>query len=359
MRPAILWGFGSLGRALATAIGVSRRFDIVAVIDTDPSLVGRTVSDLVPASRCDARVLATLDDYTDPRPVTLFHATTSDPSLVTTQILAALAKGHSVITAAEWMFHPWLRYGDAAEALDAAARAQATHVIGCGINPGFCFEALPLLLSRTVHNVAAVDILRVADVSGIGPSDFGHVGLGLNEEAFRTQVASHVIEGHMGFPESIAAVAECLDLAVDRMTDHLVPTLATRPLQLSHREVSLGQVVGITQTAIGYVADAPVLRMTLEMFLDPASYGRSPREVIDIRASRSFNLTVQPAAPPAEGAAAMMVYAAKMLPAMRSGLVSLLDLPIGESRARLRVTDTHRSPQGTEFAIGERSSAPA
>ncbi len=73
----------------------------------------------------------------------------------------------------------------------------------------------------------------------------------------------------MGFPESIAALAESLGVPIDRITDHLVPTLATRPLQLRHRLVSPGEVVGITQTAAGYIGDDAVINMKLEMFLDP------------------------------------------------------------------------------------------
>jgi hypothetical protein len=58
---------------------------------------------------------------------------------------------------------------------------------------------------------------------------------------FAERVTAGTIERHMGFPESIAALAERLDLQVDRITDRLEATLAERPLQLTHRLIGLGK----------------------------------------------------------------------------------------------------------------------
>ena len=353
MKPVIIWGYGQLGAALASAIEASGRFKLLAVIENDPAAAARAEAEVGAGTRSGATVHGGLADYGGPAPATIFHATTSAAQAVTEQLLFALGLGHAVVSAAEWLFHPWLRFAEAAEALDVAARAGSTHVLGCGINPGFCFESLPLLLSRTVHSVRSIDILRVSDVGGVGPSDFAHLGFGLDAAAFAAQVADGTIEGHMGFPESVAALAECLSIPVDRITDELLPTFATQPLHLPYRTVFPGEVVGISQTAMGIVAGADLIRMRLEMFLDPKTYGRAPQESIEMVASRSFKLGLQPAAPPAAGAAAMMVSAAAALPAQPCGLVSLLDLPLsgGSDRVRLQAAQTRHSASGTEVLI--------
>lgn len=350
MKPAVIWGFGQLGAALATAIKATGSFHLAAVIDTDPEAEARAAA--IGAAR--TRFHPTLADYDGAGPVTVFHATTSSPTVVMDQVMAALSRGHSVVSAAEWLFHPWLRFGREAVVLDTAARRHGAHVLGVGINPGFCFEALPLLLLRTVHGVRSIEVRRVSDVGGIGPSDFAHLGFGLDAASFAARVADGSIDGHMGFPESIAALAERVPFPIDRITDRLEPTLAVSPLDLPYRTIQPGQVVGITQTATGFLSGDPLIRFKLDMFLDPAGYGHVPREEVVIEASRSVRLSLQPAAPPAAGAAATMVHAAAALQGHPPGLVSLLDLPLGGGRGefRLRAEAVRLGASGTDLVVG-------
>lgn len=359
MMRAIVWGFGQLGHAILRAAAGSRSCEIVGVVDSDPAKIGRPVSELLPGSY-DGPVAADLSEWARDHAV-VFHATTSQRATTVQQILTALDAGCSVVSGAEWLFHPWLRHPQEAETIDEAARAAGRRVIGCGINPGFSFDTLPLVLSRTAHSFSSIRIVRVADVSGEGPAGFHHLGFGLAQEAFAARVAAGTIEGHMGFPESIAALAERLGLAIDRITDFLEPTLAVRPLQLSHRLIAPGEVVGITQTANGYIGDRAAITMKLEMFLDPAGYGRSPQEAVEMDGSRSFAVSLRPAAAPADGAATMMLYAASALDTVAPGMISLFDLPIGGAAAhgRLHMRATSHSRQGTDLSTGTDSPPPA
>jgi 4-hydroxy-tetrahydrodipicolinate reductase len=350
MMRAVIWGFGRLGRAIARTAAASGSCEIVGIVDSDPAIVGRPLAEFLPGAP-KGRVERELAGCASADASLLFHATTSAREATTRQALAALEAGYSVVSGAEWLFHPWLRHPVETETLDRAARAASRHVIGCGINPGFSFDTLPLILSRTAHSFSSIRIRRVADVSGEGPSGFHHLGFGLGLPAFAERVAAGTIEGHMGFPESIAALAERLALPLDRITDFLEPTPAERPLQLTHRLISPGEVVGITQTATGYAGERAVVTMRLEMFLDPTGYGRSPQESVEIDGSRSFAVSLKPAAPPADGAATMMIYAATALATVAPGLISLFDLPIGGAPPdrRLRERDTKRTGQGTSI----------
>jgi 4-hydroxy-tetrahydrodipicolinate reductase len=348
---AVLFGFGNLGRGLLAAMQTSSDFEIVAIVDDAPELVGRSVADVLPGNRCDAVIVGTLPPASGA--TILFHAATSAPERATTQILAAVKAGYSVLSAAEWLFHPWLRYGSEADALDAAAKTAGTTVLGCGINPGFAFETLPILLSRTLAEVRRLEILRVSNVSGVGPADFAHLGFGLSAAVFAERVADGSIEGHMGFPESVAALAECVGIAIDTIADELEPTLATQPIVLPHRTVAIGEVAGITQTATGSLDGVAMIVMKLEMFLDPEAYGRKPQEAVAVEGSRSFQLSLSPAAPPVAGAAAMMVHAARALPAMGPGVVSLLDQPISGGRLSrtLRAGPASHDRSGTRLSV--------
>jgi 4-hydroxy-tetrahydrodipicolinate reductase len=356
MTDAAIFGLGALGRALARAIEASALFRIAAIIDPAPDLAGRSLQALLPGSDSQTVVCPHLAPAPSPGAV-LFHASTSAPAETTQQVLAALEAGYSVVSAAEWLFHPWLRFAAEAAALDAAARARGARVLGCGINPGFAFETLPVLLAKTMPLVRAVEIRRVAHVGGVGPADFAHLGFGLTAEAFAAAVRHGEIEGHMGFPESVAALAACLGLALDTITDELTPTLAVAPIALAHRTVAIGEVAGITQVATGSLAGHAAIVMTLEMFLDPPAYGRVPRETVAIEGARRLAVTLEPAAPSADGAAAMMVHAASALAAAPPGLLSLLDLPVSGGRLsrKLRAGPAQRSAHGSRFGVSEPS----
>jgi 4-hydroxy-tetrahydrodipicolinate reductase len=347
---AVIWGVGGLGQALLRA---APAYDVavVALVDQDSAKVGRPLADM-PSAAQSGNVLAELPPRKSTGADVVFQSTNSHRETVTRQILAAVEAGYSVVTAAEWMFHPWLRHRDESAAIDAAARKAGVRVVGCGINPGFVFDVLPVLLSHITHSISSIEITRVSNVSGEGPAGFRHLGFGLDRANFGKRVAAGETEGHIGFPESVAAIAERMHLPIDRITDHLEPTLAVRPLQLSHRLINPGEVVGITQTACGYVGGRAALTMRLEMFLDPEGYGRSPQESVVVTGDHSFTLTVKPAARPAEGAAAMMINAAAALPAVPPGLVSLLDLPRGGAPApRMHAGAPARDERGTELTM--------
>lgn len=330
----MIFGFGTLGRALLQAIEATGHFRLDTVVDTAPGLSGRRVGEILPSVAFGGLTVSrAIPAAPSAAPAALcFHASTSHPATATAEILELLDAGYHVVSAAEWLFHPWLRQAVQARALDARARAAGRSVLGCGINPGFCFEALPILLGRTMAEIASIEILRVSDVRGIGPADCAHVGLGLSQDAFGTGVAAGTVEGHMGFPESVAALAECAGLAIDAISDRLEPTLATEPIVLAHRIVERGEVAGITQTAVGNRAGRDVITMRLEMFLDPAAYGRAPQERVEIRGSRDVTLSIAPAAPAVAGAAAMMVHTAPALASTEPGLHAMLSLPLGGAR---------------------------
>jgi 4-hydroxy-tetrahydrodipicolinate reductase len=266
----------------------------------------------------------------------LLQATTSDPSTVPEEIAAALAAAADVVTAAEWMFHPWLRHGRAAARIDAAARQAGRRVIGCGANPGFSFETLPLVLARSVSGLRFLDITRIADVSRIGPGDFRHVGFGLTADRFAAHLASGAIEGHIGFPESMAAVAERCGWSLDRIEESWEPALADKAFTAAGGPVAAGTIAAITQTASGYAGGECRIRMTLEMLLDPAAAGREPQERVVAEGHRTVTLTSTPAASPVDGAAALMLSAARALSSLPPGLHSPLDLPLGGAIRRPR-----------------------
>lgn len=352
MKTAI-YGFGALGQTIARMMAGREDLRLAAVVDTAPALAGRTVASVLAATGPDLPIVGTLPPATEPS--ILFHAATSNPAIVEVQITEALEKGYSVISAAEWLFHPWLRFRPVAEKLEAMAKERGLFVLGCGINPGFAFETLPVLLARTVDAVSEIEILRVSNVRGIGPGDFAHIGFGLTPEAFSAAVAAGEIEGHMGFPESVASLAEYLGLQVDSIADQLIPAPAKAPIELAFGTVAAGEVAAIRQIATGSYAGRETIRMVLEMYLDPDSFGATPKEEVTVKGGRNFKVSIEPGAPSVGGAAAMLFHTARILSSAHrpSGLLSLIDLPAGAAAhpRSLRAASSARDGRGVSIVV--------
>ncbi len=323
-----IWGFGRLGREIARIIGItdSLAMTVVAVVDHAPNLVGRAAAELVPTLPPDLIIQQSLpQNGVD----LVFHGTETKIEVVKQQVMTALEAGCDVVTGAEWMFNPWFLHFDVAEAIDAAARKAGLRVIGCGINPGFSYEAMPLVLSRVAAGLRSIQMTRITDSSTSGVGESQHVGYGIPYDAFVRRMAEGSVKGHIGFPESIAAVAERLGWKVDRIVETWEPIRAVRPLKAPHFTLAVGDVVAVRQEALAYRGDEVCMRMKLEMHLDPQGYGLRPHEEMTIEADTRTTLTITPATRSGPGAAAVMTSAAFDLSAEPPGIVNFLDLATG------------------------------
>jgi 2,4-diaminopentanoate dehydrogenase len=354
--PVLLFGVGALGALVTRAIASGQpRLDIVAAVDRDPAKVGRRLGEIVPeaASGADAVIapdLATAIATAASKPALLLHMTVSEPELIEPELMEAIAAGLDVVSASEAMFHPALRHAAFAARIDAAARAAGVTVTGCGINPGFIMDAVPLLLARATGDVTAIRLSRLIDVTGTGPGDIQHVGYGLTEAEFRAGIAAGRIHGHIGLPESFACLAERLDLPLDRVEESWETTLADRPIDSGTPElgwIAPGRIVGIAQQALGFAGEREVLRARLTMFYQPWAFGLEEADIIEIDGAHRIRASLRPAAVSLFGAAQVIVNAALDVADAPPGLLNVLDLPIaGARRGGWRaVLDPARAPQ--------------
>lgn len=337
----ILFGLGALGslviRCLSTGYPLIR---VVGAVDHAPGKVGRRLADLYPdfAGAGDVTVqdnLAACLKMCVPAADLLFHLTESAPARIEGQLVAALEAGLDVVSASEAMFHPSLRYPAFAARLDRAAKANGATISGVGINPGFSFDSVPLLLARATSGVKRVSITRAIDVTGTGPGDIDHVGYALWPAEFDEKIASGRIEGHMGMPESIAVVAERLGLDIDRVEENWTTATAAFPVDSGTPSLGMiepGRVVGITQTGIGLSGGEAVITMRLVMYYQPERFGIEAADTIDIEGAHHIRAAIRPAALSLFGAANTIVNATHDVHAAQPGLLNILDASIAGAR---------------------------
>ncbi|AJY46284.1 hypothetical protein [Martelella endophytica] len=352
MTDIILQGCGALGsRLLRVLENDYRALNVVGAIDNAPEKSGKTLGAICGTTRfADVTITPDLASCLAgllEKPAALIHMTESKPGRIESQLSEALQAGLNVISAAESMFYPWLRFGDMAERLDKLARSQNVSITGMGINPGFSYDSLPLLLARATSNVTAVRINRTIDVTGTGPGDIEHVGYGLTPEQFNAGVERGDIVGHMGAPESLALIADYLDMEIDLVKERW--DLETADFDVDSGDPTLGilppgRVVGIRQYAEAYRGEALVLRTCLSMYYQPERFGLKEADTIEIDGAMPVRMTIEPALESLFGAA--NVLASTIIPAIEAtpGLRNGLALPIVGPRApRCHVIDRNRT----------------
>ena len=358
----VLFGLGALGSLVTDCLRAEYPLiRIVGAADRDPEKAGKALGALYPGLKNGAGVvvssslIACLDGLKAP-PDVVYHMTESAPSHIEGQLTEALGAGINVITASEAMFHPALRHADIAGRIDAAARAAKVSIAGVGINPGFSFDALPLLLGRVTSGVRAVRISRTIDVTGTGAGDIDHVGYGLWPAEFDEKIARGRIVGHMGMPESIVAIAERLGMEIDAIDEKWETTTAAFPVDSGTSSLGMlepGRVIGITQDGRGLNGADVVISMRLVMFYQPELHGLTVADEIDIEGAHHVRATLQPAALSLFGAANAIVNATHDVIAASPGLVNVLDLSIaGVRRGGFRyVVDDSREVRPGYLAV--------
>lgn len=337
----ILFGLGALGSLIVGCLNQGYPLiRVVGAVDHAPDKAGRRLADLYPdfAEAGNIVVQPSLADClrTGGADADLvYHLTESAPARIEGQLHEALAAGLDVISASEAMFHPSLRYGSFAARLDAAAKAKGATITGVGINPGFSFDSVPLLLARATSGVKRVNITRAIDVTGTGPGDIDHVGYGLRPDEFERRIAAGRIEGHMGMPESIAAVAERLGLAIDRVEEGWSTATAEFPVDSGTPSLGMiepGRVIGITQTGAGLRGAEAIVTMRLAMYYRPERFGIEAADTIDIEGAHHVRASIRPAALSLFGAANTIVNATHDVVAAPPGLLNILDASVAGIR---------------------------
>ena len=335
----ILWGLGALGSRVVKAFGAGvDDLEIAGAVDHDPRLAGKTLASAFPGAGAPAvpihadlpGCLAALEE---PAAV-LFHMTESHVPAIQSQLEQAMEAGLDVISASEGMFHPGLRFPEVAGALDECAVANGVSLVGCGINPGFVFDSLVLVLGRVSTAVTGVTASRVIDVTGTGLHDIDHVGFGLPTEEFEAKLATGRIVGHMSMPESIAALGERFGLPVDRIEERWEPHTSEDPVDSASDlgTIEPGRVVGISQHGRGFVGEEAVIRLNLLMFYRPERFGHEQADDIVIEGTHRVHASLTPAAVSIQGAGLMIMNAVHDVIAAPPGLRSVLDFSMGGRR---------------------------
>ena len=163
----VQYGLGPIGLEIVETLLTRPWAELVGAVDIDTSKVGKDVGQfLKPPRQTGITVSNRPDDVlkgTKPHVVT--HATSSYMRTIYPQLEKILEHEVSVISTAEELAYPFVKYPEIAQKLDALAKCKNKVVLGTGVNPGFILDTLAVVLSGVCQHITSIRTERVVDAA--------------------------------------------------------------------------------------------------------------------------------------------------------------------------------------------------
>jgi hypothetical protein len=261
-------GLGPIGAGVVRQVASRKGFAIVSAVDIDAAKVGRDLGEVCGVGRT-LRVTVTDDiraAIRSTRPDVAVLCTRSSLRKVVPEFEAVLKLKVPIVSTTEELAYPVRSNAAAARKIDALAKRARVAVLGTGVNPGFTMDALPIALTGVCERVDTVEVARVQDARIRRLPFQQKIGAGLTRDEFMHRVKDGSVR-HVGLAESIAMIADALGWKLDKVTDEIVPKIATERVSSEFLTVEPGLVCGLVQDGVGYRKGQPVIRLHMEAYL--------------------------------------------------------------------------------------------
>jgi hypothetical protein len=323
---AIQYGAGPIGASIARLMREKQAIEICGAIDTDPAKAGRDLGEVVGAADAPwgVKISADANEVLEQAADIVIHSTSSSLPEVMDQLLACLQAESCIVSTCEELAYPYRTYPELAAKLDAAAKDWGVALVGTGVNPGFVMDKLVVTLAAASQHIEHAKALRIVDASKRRLPLQKKIGAGMTVEEFRAQVAAGVIK-HVGLPESVAMVADSLNLPVDAITETIEPVVARERVQTEFLTVEAGQAAGVHQIARGSGGGKELVYLELQMYVG----AKDPADTIELQGHPNISLVIPGGTHGDIATASVVVNSIPVILDAPAGLRTSRDLPIG------------------------------
>lgn len=327
-----LWGFGAMGRGIASMIMKKEGIEIIGICDINPDIVGKDAYGLLGIDRGDKNEVLIYDKIED-----IIKEKNCDVALLATdsftkgafpKIKFCLEKGINVVSTAEELAYPKAQSPELAKEIDELAKKNGVSVLGTGINPGFVLDYLILALTGTCEEVDFIKATRINDLSPFGHAVMEEQGVGISVDEFDLRMEKDDLAGHVGFPESIQMVADGLGVEIDKINETKAPIVSKTNRETQYAKVEKGTLAGIRQRGFGYIKDKLYIEMDHPQQILPETEGVSTGDFIEIQGVPNIKMSITPEIPGGIGTTAMVVNMIPQTINAEPGLKTMLDLPV-------------------------------
>ncbi|MGE9291000.1 MAG: hypothetical protein ACQKBT_08425 [Puniceicoccales bacterium] len=244
------FGLGPIGILSLKLLAQKKWVKVVGGIDIRPEWIGKSLSEITgePDSFGDAIVYGSFEELLNATGVdAVVHTVTSKADQAFAQIRPMMEHGIAVISSCEELIFPSLREPKMTREIDDLCQTTGGRLLGCGFNPSYVFDILPICLSGVCSTVKGIYCERVVDASTRRGPLHKKLGCGLEPDDFRT-LAAQGKAGHAGLQESLALIANSLGWKIGTIIESIDPVIADRDIQSNLITVNRGQTAGLQQT---------------------------------------------------------------------------------------------------------------
>ncbi len=320
----VQYGLGPIGLGIVEVLLARPWIQLVGAIDIDKNKVGKDVGQLLDNPKNTGVIVSDkVDDVlkkTSPQTVT--HATSSYMETVCPQIVKIIEHGASVVSTAEELTYPFVKYPELAKELDERARNRKIVVLGTGINPGFLLDTLAVALSGVCQKINSIRAERVVDASRRRLPLQKKIGAGLSPSEFEKKVAEGTIK-HVGLPESVGLIALAMGWKVGEIQERITPVIAEKEVKSDFIQVPPGAVAGIRQVAKGILAGQELAVLDLRMYLE----AQNPHDSVLIDGIPPVDMIIRGGVQGDRATPAIIVNSIPKIVGLEPGLRTMLDLP--------------------------------
>lgn len=258
----VVWGTGNVGRPAIRAVAAHRDLELVGVVVSNPEKVGRDAGELAGVSRLG--VSATDDPevaLASGVDAVVYAATADGRPDAYGDLFRLVGAGKNVVSTSFYpLLHPPTSPPELLEPLEAACNQTGASVFVSGIDPGWAFDILPLLLSGVGAGITEIRTQEVFNYALYDQPDVVRhvIGFGLpmsHEPQMLTEQALQMVWGSM-----VRVLADMLGVELD----DVVTSVDRRPLERTIEVPGMGVFEAGTQGAFrfevkGIVGGQPLL----------------------------------------------------------------------------------------------------
>jgi hypothetical protein len=307
----VLCGMGAIGTEILDYL-LKRSHEVLAVVDSDPEKVGRSVAELT-GLPLGIRVAGSIQGVQlDGADVVIFSTTSRIPGMAD-DISFAASSGADVVTTAEEMAYPAYSGAGVAERLNRIATDKGVTILGVGVNPGFVMDLVPAIVASATKNPSSIHVVRSVDVSRRRRQLQAKTGVGHTRAKFEKEMKEGVL-GHVGLVESAHLIALSLGKPLEGLKHGVFPVLGSEDY-----------VMGVRQFAEG-TAGGCLIRLDLEMTMTSADF-----DVVEVKGDPELKVRFERGVFGDSATVALVVHAVERIGRARPGLITVLDLPLAGS----------------------------
>lgn len=320
----VQFGLGAMGSVMARLVLQKKNLELVGAVVRSEEDEGKDIGELIGLKK-KTGVFATTNAkklYKDAD--AMLHAAVSYVPKVWEQIKPAVDAGLNVVSIAEEMGYPFVKYPKICKEMDTLAKKRKVSILGSGINPGFAMDLMPVMISGICEEVRSVKVTRIIDFAPFGASIQKNIGIGLKPVEFREGVKSGKLPLHIGLPESLWMLAEGLGWKIDNVRETREPLITKTKIHVpGYKTIAPGYVSGFNHRCFGTRNGKVVIILEELGRVDPkVEY----KNIIQLQGKPNILEWIN--VPP--GNITTTSHAVNLIPKVveaRPGLLSMLDLP--------------------------------